>query len=370
MKKRFPDYVHGYTDRLGKARHYYKRAGNKPVSLPGLPWSPEFMAAYDAAHAAYIQPDAIEIGASRTVRGTLDAALVLYYSEKGSFKDLAPGTQGPQRSLLERWRKDHGKLPLRQMLARHIQKYISKLESPSVQRNMLRAIRHFTKFALSASLIDNDPAVSITRAKMKATGGHPTWTEEHAALYEAKHPVGTQARLAYELYLNLGVRKSDVVRIGPRYVRNGILNNFLPQKTSTTGGKKISIKLFETTRVAIEATPVTGTDTYLITSFGKAFTAKGFGKKMRQWCDEAGLPPIVDLTGKTKNLASHGLRKLFMIRLVHAGYNAMEIASLSGHKDLREIQTYIDEFDRQKVGIKTSTTFEKVQKVNRDLLTE
>ena len=153
------------------------------------------------------------------------------------------------------------------------------------------------------------------------------------------------------------MRKSDAVRIGPRYIRDGVLNNFLPKKTSTTGGKRISIKLFDETKAAIDALPVTGTDTYLVTSFGKAFTANGFGNKMREWCDAAGLP----------DCTSHGLRKLFMIRLVHAGYTAPQIAALSGHKDLREIQTYIDEYDRQKVGIETSTAFEQVRNANRKL---
>ena len=78
---------------------------------------------------------------------------------------------------------------------------------------------------------------------------------------------------------------------------------------------------------------------------------------MREWCDAAGLP----------DCTSHGLRKLFMIRLVHAGYTAPQIAALSGHKDLREIQTYIDEYDRQKVGIETSTAFEQVRNANRKL---
>ena len=106
---------------------------------------------------------------------------------------------------------------------------------------MLRAIRHFTKFANGAGLIDDDPAVTVTRAKMAKTGGFYTWTEEDVAKFEARHPVGSKARLALALYLNLGVRKSDVVRIGPRHIRDGILHNFLPQKTSRNGGKRISI---------------------------------------------------------------------------------------------------------------------------------
>jgi hypothetical protein len=36
------------------------------------------------------------------------------------------------------------------------------------------------------------------------------------------------------------------------------------------------------TKAIIAATPVTGTETYLLTSCGKAFTANGFGNKMRE----------------------------------------------------------------------------------------
>lgn len=225
---------------------------------------------------------------------------------------------------------------------------------------MLRAIRHFTKFALGAGLIDEDPAVSVTRAKMQKTGGIFTWGEEHVAKYEERHPVGSKARLALALYLNLGVRKSDVVRIGPRYVRNGFLHNFLPKKGERTAGNRITVKLFEETKAVIAATPVTGTDTYLVTSFGKAFTANGFGNKMREWCDEAGLPECT----------SHGLRKLCLIRLAHAGYGAPQIAAISGHKDLREIQLYIEQANREKMGIETSTAFEQAQIANKKLLTE
>ena len=105
---------------------------------------------------------------------------------------------------------------------------------------------------------------------------------------EARHPVGSMARLALALYLNLGVRKSDVVRIGPRHIRDGELTDFQPQKTSRTGGKLITVPLLEETKALIAATPLTGTETFLVTSFGKPFTANGFGNKMAEWCKEAG----------------------------------------------------------------------------------
>ena len=47
--RRPPKFVNGYIDRHGKPRFYFRRAGFKKVPLPGLPWSPEFMAAYEQA---------------------------------------------------------------------------------------------------------------------------------------------------------------------------------------------------------------------------------------------------------------------------------------------------------------------------------
>ena len=46
VMRHLPKYVHGFVDRHGRPRFYFRRAGFKKVPLPGLPWSPEFMAAY------------------------------------------------------------------------------------------------------------------------------------------------------------------------------------------------------------------------------------------------------------------------------------------------------------------------------------
>jgi hypothetical protein len=99
MKK--PRYVNGVTDRFGKSRYYLRRPGFKSVSLPGLPWSPTFMAAYEAAMSGEIAPR-IEIGASRTKPGTLNEAIVRYYDSQ-AFHALAPLTQKNRRAILERF---------------------------------------------------------------------------------------------------------------------------------------------------------------------------------------------------------------------------------------------------------------------------
>src|SRR5271170_6016078 len=99
MKRRNPPHVHGYIDQHGKPKFYYRVAGRPKIRLRGLPWSEEFMTALSAAEKGeWSKP---EIGASRTVAGTVNAALVSYYQSR-SFRDgLAKSSQQMRRAILE-----------------------------------------------------------------------------------------------------------------------------------------------------------------------------------------------------------------------------------------------------------------------------
>src|ERR1700760_1639987 len=99
---KLPDYVKGYISN-GRPYFYYRRNGAKDVRLPGLPWSPEFMEAHARAEAAYEAPGLVEIGASRTVAGTVNAGLVVYYQSTAFTSGLATGSQSSRRNLLERF---------------------------------------------------------------------------------------------------------------------------------------------------------------------------------------------------------------------------------------------------------------------------
>lgn len=41
---KLPPFTQAFVDRHGTPRFYLRKKGIKPVALPGLPWSPEFMA--------------------------------------------------------------------------------------------------------------------------------------------------------------------------------------------------------------------------------------------------------------------------------------------------------------------------------------
>jgi hypothetical protein len=103
---RLPRYVQGFLDRHGRPRHYLRRPRYKRVRLPGTPWTPKFMAAYEAALAGRAAP--VEIGSQRTLPGTIDALIVAYYRSDAFLKALAPETQRMRRNISERFRADHG----------------------------------------------------------------------------------------------------------------------------------------------------------------------------------------------------------------------------------------------------------------------
>src|SRR5262249_39881656 len=146
---RLPQYVHGYIDRHGKPRFYFRRAGFKKVPLPALPWSPKFMAAYELATTGQ---ERIEIGARRTRPGTI-AALTIAYFNSIEFRSLAAETQRTRRNILERFRGEHGDKRFALLQREHIVRILAgKINKPSAARNWLNTIRAMMQFAVAEGM--------------------------------------------------------------------------------------------------------------------------------------------------------------------------------------------------------------------------
>jgi hypothetical protein len=77
--------------------------GFRKVPLPGLPWSPEFMTAYEQALAGQPGP----IGAKRTIPGTMRALAVSYF-QSPEFASLRTSSQKSYRSVIEAFCQEHG----------------------------------------------------------------------------------------------------------------------------------------------------------------------------------------------------------------------------------------------------------------------
>lgn len=329
MKVSLP-YIQQYRDQHGKLKRYVRRPGQPKIRLPGEPGSPEFIAAYNAALSGHrIAPSAR--GRDRLPVGSVGQAIAEYY-QHNSFLALAPGTRKMRRAILERFRAQDGDKPLALMKPEHVAKKLGAMK-PFASRNWLKTLRGLMAFAVATGLRQDDPTEGFKPAKAKAGAIH-TWTEDEIAIFERHHAVGTRARLAFSLLLHTASRRGDLVRLGRQNIRGGRLY-YRQQKT----GRALAIPLHHELVSVIEASR-TDHLTFLVTAHGKPFSAAGFGNWFREMCNAAGLPQC----------SAHGLRKAQARRLAEAGCSAHEIASITGHKTLSEVQRYAEQASQAKLA--------------------
>lgn len=122
-------------------------------------------------------------------------------------------------------------------------------KTPSAQRNWKKALRGLVDHCLALKLIKEDPLASVKLVKMKTTGHH-TWEPAECEQFEKHHPTGTRARLAYELLLQAGQSRCDVVRMGRQHVRNGMIS--LPRQKT---GVPFNVEIMPRLQAAIGSMP-------------------------------------------------------------------------------------------------------------------
>ena len=329
VMRRPPPYCNGFIDRHGKARWYFRRAGFKKVPLPGLPWSPEFMAAYE--HALAGQP--LQIGSARTSPGTVRALAVSYFNSS-DFRSLKPSSQAIYRGVIDRFCIQYGDNRAANLKREHVVKLMAaRAEKPVAANNLRKVLRVMMKHAVEIGLRADDPTRDVKAIRVKSDGFH-SWDEGEIAQFERCHPIGSLGRLALTLLLYTGQRRSDVVRMGPQHVRDGVLG-VRQQKT----GIELAIPVHSTLAAVIAETP-TYHLTFLTNQFGRPFTAGYFGQWFREQCDIAGL----------RHCSAHGLRKAAARRLAEAGCSTHEIAAITGHASLKEVARYTEAADRKRLA--------------------
>jgi len=186
--------------------------------------------------------------------------------------------------------------------------------------------------------VPDNPTLGVEREKVK-TAGYPTWSEVQIARFEERYPVGTKERLAFGLLLYTGQRRGDVIRTGPLHIHKGILT--IDQgKMEGNETAHLEIPVHPKLQAIIDATPTVGLKTFLVTAFGRPFTPNGFGKWFRTQCDQAGCAGV----------SAHGLRKACARRLAEIGCTAHEIASITGHASLAEVERYTRAADRKRLA--------------------
>lgn len=341
MKRKLPKHVKAFIDRTGRPRHYFRHTN---TTLPGLIYSTEFMDAYGAALKAWEEGRAAPttmIGADRIQPGTIAALIISYYGS-ADFKNLAKASQKTYRSALERLRLDYGTGSIVKLERKHILKMMDKkAEHPGAANELLKMMKLLMGRALDMGLRKDDPTIRVRRMKIKS-GGFITWEEEDIVAFYAAHAEGTRARLALDLLLFTGQRRSDVIGIGRQHIKSDILS-IRQQKTGTA----VSIPLHPYLKATLDARPQNKL-TFLLTQYEKPFQPESFTNWFRVCVREARLRE--DLANGAMGLSPHGLRKACSRRLAQAGCTPHQIKAITGHKKLDEIVRYTEAVNQMRLA--------------------
>lgn len=321
-------YVNEYIDRTGKLRRYFRKGGKQLGPLDGEPGSEQFMTAY----AAYLaeKPRA----AKTTLHADSLGKLIIDFYGSRFFTDRKPSTRQLYKYALEPVAKEHGHRSASTMTAEHAEKIINKIGATRPgMGNLTRAVmRRVMHFAVKTKLRTDNPMIGIDAFKV---GEHHTWTDAELKQFEDKWRLGTRQRLAYALLLYTGQRVGDVTRMSRADVSDGLIH-VVQQKT----GAELWVPIHPELQRAMKALPAKGL-TLVGDANGRPLKRAALSALMRSAIREAELP---------SRCVSHGLRKASMRRLAEADGTANQIASISGHKTLKEVERYTKAADQKKLA--------------------
>ena len=324
-------HVDKFVDRHGHVRHYFRRNRGARVLLPGEPGSAEFMRAYEAALADGPQPSKAK---RRGAPGTFDDLLQTYF-ESTAFIRLAQSSREAYRLTAEKLLREEniGHRLVAQLHRKHVERMIGKrAATPGTANNSLTVLRILVRHAIELGWRTDDPTLRIRRF----TGGeHHTWTDEEIARYEAFWPIGTRERTAFALLLHTGQRSSDVRTMAWSHLEGAGIN-VAQQKTKA----RLWIPLHPELAAILAQWP--RSHVAIITSkLGAPFSRD----RLQHW-----LASAIERAGLPDRCVSHGLRKAAARRLAEAGCTAHQIASITGHKTLSEIERYTKAAEQRRLA--------------------
>jgi integrase len=211
----------------------------------------------------------------------------------------------------------------------------ARADRPGSANGLRKALRAMMQHAVDVGWREDDPTRDVKKLKSKNEDGFHSWTEAEIAQFERRHPIGSKPRLALALLLYTGQRRGDVVSMGRQHVSNNAIH-VVQQKT----GMALDIPIHGKLAAIIADTPNSNL-TFLVTEYGKPFSAAGFGNWFREQCNAAGL----------RHCSAHGLRKAAARRLAEAECSVHEIAAITGHASLKEVERYTKAADRTRLAV-------------------
>lgn len=359
------------TDRHKNDRWYYRKKGMPKVRLREPYGSDAFWEEYSAAvlGVPYVKggekPKVAKVG-GRAAPGSFRFLVEQYMAR--AVANQAPHTRSRKRLVLDEICRETclsksgetttGEFAYRKMEPRHIAIIRDqKPGRPAAANNRLKIVSAMFEWALQpeVALATVNPARGVKKLQESADGHH-TLTDEELVKYEGRHAVGTKARLAYEIFRCTGLRVCDAAVFGRQHLYKAMVTlpddsqveqlrfRIVPKKTSTKTAVVVDMPVLAPLAEAIAALPLANM-TFLVTEFGKPFSEKGLGNKMRDWFDEAEL----------FHCSSHGIRKADATIAAENGATGHQLMSMMGWTTLKQAEIYTRKAERKTLASAGST---------------
>ena len=356
-------YIYQDMDRRGNRRLFVRRYGRK-IRIREKLGTPAFLTAYNSAVASLDRPNRTAPTIKPAATATLGWLAASYFGSV-EFQRLDSVSQRRRRTIIEECLAEvrasgtadmMRDCPVAALSSAHIKMLRDRrAHTPGTANNRKKYLSAMFGWAVENDLMKSNPARDVRRISY-ATDGFHTWTVEEVARFVERHPVGTKACLALALLLFLGVRRGDLVKLGPGTVEAGTIR-MIPRKTRH---KRVeaSYKPILPVLADIIARSPTGPFTYLATERRAPFTAAGFGNWFADRCREAKVPG-----------SAHGLRKAGASILAEAGATDRQLMAIYDWTTEKQATSYTRAADRKRLaaggmglfGVQTLTHFSGVK---------
>jgi integrase len=349
MPKPRPPYLHREETRHGLMTWYVRHGHGRRIRIKGEYGSHEFWAQYRAALEGAAR-------VSKLAKANSLAAVLLAYRKSSDWAGLSPATRRQRETVYRAVVETAGAVPLREITTEVIRDGRERrAATPHGANNFLKAMRGFFAWAVETKHITADPTkgVKLLVGANDAHGFH-TWSEEELDRFEAKWPIGTRERLAFDLLLYTGLRRGDAVRVGLQHVRDGVITIRTEKHRRGKPGEQVSIPILAPLAESLDATK-TGDLRFLTTEAGHPWVKESFTNWFSDACRKAGCKG-----------SAHGLRKAGATRAAERGASERQLMAIFGWSTGKMAQHYTRDADRKRLARDAAQLLLPAQEQNKN----
>ena len=257
---------------------------------------------------------------------------------------LSPSTRTQRIGLVETLLPDNGEKPFA-VLSRKVIKAEMKARTPSQAGNLLSALRGMIRWMIDEGHLDedDDPTIGVRSGKAKASresGGFLPWTEDDMARYRGKWPLGTEARLMFDILHYTFLRLGDAHRFGPAHLRQVVRKMAIQIATEKSrGNTTVTVPVhpaFAESLRAARAAGTVGADVFT----GKMVRGRVLPMNKKAWAAKFKKYAVLAGVNEPKK-SCHGVRKARAEVAAYADCTESQMMAMFGWTDPKMPAHYI-----------------------------